>query len=301
MGLLRVEAEKLSNNQLEAGIIKEIYTKDDLFSILPFKKISGKAYVYNREATISEGTFIDPVTDAVVEEGSTFTEVVAKLRVLAGDVDVDEFLKETMADTNDQKAIQIAQKARGLARKFRRTMATGDATGNAKEFDGLVNIVSAGQTIEAGVNGGALTLSMLDELLDAIPEGADALVMRSGTARALRALLRASGGLEPAHVMMAEFGRPMLSHNGIPVIINDFLAGDETYGTGTALASVYALRANEVDGLHGIYGGNTAGIVIKDIGTLETKDAERTRLKWYCGMALKSTKSLARIEGITNS
>ena len=301
MGLLKVEAEKLSNNQLLAGIIKEIYDKDDLFSVLPFKAINGKAYVYNRENTITEGAFIDPVSDAVPEGGADFTEVVAKLRVLIGDVDVDEFLNATMSDTNDQKSIQIAQRAKGLGKKFRRTLAIGNATLNAKEFDGVEQLAVADQTILAGANGASVTLSMLDELIDAIADGADAIMMRSGTARAVRALLRASGGLEPAHVMMENFGRPMLTHNGVPIIVNDFLANNETKGSGTNLASIYAMRLNEVDGLHGIYSGATAGVTIKELGSLETKDAERTRLKWYCGLALKSTNSLARIEGVTNS
>lgn len=300
MALLRAEAEKLSNNQLVAGVIEEIIDKEDLFAVMPFTGIQGKAYVYDREKTISEGEFLDPVNDTVPEGAATFEEVVAKLRVLAGDVDVDKFLDTTMSDTNNQKAIQIAMKAKGLARKFRRTLAIGDSAVNAKEFDGVAKLVAADQVIEAGTNGNALSLSMLDELLDAVPNGADVIMMRSGTIRAYRALLRATGGIEPSMIMMENFGRPMLTHNGVPIIVNDFLPGTETQGTATETASIYAARLNEVDGLHGIYGGNTAGIVVEDIGTVQNKDATRTRLKWYCGTALKSTKSLARVKGVTN-
>lgn len=300
MALLRVEAEKLSNNQLVAGVIEEIIDKEDLFSILPFTGVQGKAYVYDREKTISEGAFLDPVTDTVPEGAATFEEVVAKLRVLAGDVDVDKFLDNTMSDTNSQKAIQIAMKAKGLARKFRRTLAIGDSAINAKEFEGVSKLTAADQMILAGTNGNALSMSMLDELLDAVPNGADIIMMRSGTIRAYRALLRATGGIEPSMIMLENFGRPMLTHNGVPIIVNDFMPGDEVQGTATATASIYAARLNEVDGLHGIYGGNSAGIVVEDIGTVQNKDASRTRLKWYCGTALKSTKSLARVKGVTN-
>ena len=58
--------------------------------------------------------------------------------------------------------------------------------------------------------------------------------------------------------------------------------------------------ANRLDGLHGLYGGDQAGIRIEDIGTVQNKDATRTRVKWYCGLALKSTKSVARLSGVTN-
>ncbi|EON6877081.1 major capsid protein, partial [Escherichia coli] len=115
MPLLRDEAEKLSNNELEQGVIETIIDRDDLFAVLPFMKINSKAYLYNREATLSEATFID-VNDTISEGAATFTEHVAKLRILAGDVDVDKFLATTMSDTNNQLAIQVRQKVKGLAR-----------------------------------------------------------------------------------------------------------------------------------------------------------------------------------------
>ena len=40
MPLLREEAEKLSNNELEQGVIETIIDRDDLFAILPFMKIN---------------------------------------------------------------------------------------------------------------------------------------------------------------------------------------------------------------------------------------------------------------------
>ncbi len=299
MPLLREEAEKLSNNTLEAGVIEEIIDRDDLFAVLPFMKVNSKAYLYNREKTLAGADFLDP-NEEIKESASTFQEVVAKLRILAGDVDIDKFLDTTMGDTNDQMAIQIAKKAKGVARQFHQTLATGDTTVNAKAFDGIAKLVTAEQTITAGENGGALTLALLDELCDLIPLGADVLVMRRGTIRSFRALLRATYGTDAVMQQLENFGRPMLTHNGLPIIMNEFLAADEVQGTATKTCSVYAVRLNEADGLHGIYGGESAGIVVENIGTVQNKDATRIRLKWYVGLALKSTRSLARLKGVTN-
>lgn len=299
MPLLKAEAEKLSNNQLVSGVIDEIIQRDDMFSVLPFMGVNGKAYVYNRENTLGGADFLDP-NDPINESAATFTEVVAKLRILAGDVDIDKFLQATMGDSNDQMAVQIAKKAKAVARKFHQTLAQGDSGVDAKSFDGLPKLVTGGQTVSAGANGGALTLSMLDELCDAVPNGADVLVMRRGTIRAFRGLLRATYGTDAVMQQLENFGRPMLTHNGIPVIMNEFLAGDEDQGSATDTTSVYALRLNELDGLHGIYGGDNAGIVVENIGTVQNKDATRIRLKWYAGLALKSTRSIARLKGVTN-
>jgi hypothetical protein len=71
--------------------------------------------------------------------------------------------------------------------------------------------------------------------------------------------------------------------------------------SGAVCSSIYALRLNEADGFHGLYGGDAAGLRIEDVGTVQNKDATRTRLKWYCGAALKSTRSLARLKGINAS
>lgn len=309
MPLLRTESEKLSNNQLIAGVIDEIIDRDDLFSILPFAQVNGKAYVYNRENTLGGANWLDP-NDTVQESAATFSEVVATLKILAGDVDIDKFLQATQSDTNNQMAIQIAKKAKAVAREFHKVLAQGNSTTNAKTFDGLSVLadqaqaaaatVGGQQVISAGTNGNALTLTMLDELCDAVPNGADVIVMRRGAIRAYRALLRATYGTDAVMQQLENFGRPMLTHNGIPIIMNEFLAAGETMGSNANTTSVYALRMNELDGLHGLYGGQNAGIVVENIGTVQNKDATRIRLKWYCGLALKSTRSIAALRGVTN-
>lgn len=299
MPLLATEAAKLSQEQLERGVIEEIIDRDHLFALFPFMKVDGKAYMYNRENALSEGAFIDP-NETITEGAATFTTVTEYLRILAGDVDVDKFLIATQSDTNSQLAMQIAAKAKGLGRKFRRTLAIGDNGSNAKEFDGIVNLVPAGQTLAAGTNGAAVTASMLDELKDVVLNGADVLMMRSGTWRAIRALLRAYGGNDATTIMLENFGHPIPAYDGTPVIINDFLPGDEVQGTETASCSIYALRLNEYDGFHGLYGGDTSGIVVENIGTVQNKDAVRWRVKWYCGTALKATHAVARLKGVTN-
>lgn len=300
MPLLRTEAEKLSNNVLEQGVIEEIIDNDAMFALLPFKRIVGKAYVYNREKTLSEADFLDPY-DTVNEGAADFDEVVSKLRILIGDVDIDNFLDETMSDTNDQTAIQLAAKAKGVGRKFRRALATGDSSVDTKSFDGISVLCDAGQVLAADGDGEALTFERLDTLLRMVPLGADALIMRGGTSDSILAMLRNLGGTTPDHITLPGHTNLRVPvYRGVPIIINDFLAGNETHGASSKTCSIYAARFNEADGMHGIFGGPAAGVRVQAIGTVQNKDVERYRLKWYCGTALKSTKSLARLSGITN-
>lgn len=328
MALLLAEAQKLSNNKLLSGIIEEILDLEELFAIFPFTQVNNKAYVYNREdvtsfgdvgtnATTIEGDFYDvssAASNSTIREASPrFVQVVSTLKILAGDVDIDKFEQTVMTDTNDIRAVQIALRAKGLARTFRKMLALGDSTVSPLQFDGLksysANTISgvaanANQTLfanNAAANGGALRLQDLDALIDLIPNGPDVFIMRPGTMRAYRQLLRTTGtGTNAAELMISNFGRPMLTHNGIPIIKNEFLPGNEARGTSTNTASVYAVRLNELDGFHGLFGGPNAGIQVENVGTVQNKDAERIRLKWYVGSALKSTKSLARLAGVTD-
>lgn len=327
MPLLRTVAGTLTNNDLVAGVIEEIIDRDQLFAQLPFTRVDGKAYVYNREADTSwdhanvdtldnsiEPAFTD-VGTAIAESAAKFTEITTNLRTLIGDVDVDKFLQATHSNTNDQRAIQIAQKAKAIARKFRRTLIQGNNGVNGLEFSGLAALSTdayarASQTFASQAtpnsSGATLTFDMLDRLLDLLPNGADALIMRPSVLRAYRQLVRAAYGTTPESIMLENFGMAVPAHNGVPILVNEFLPFTETHSatapaaTGGVLTSVFAARFNEVDGLHGLYGGDNAGIVIEDLGTVQNKDATRTRLKWYCGLALKSSRSLARLTGVSN-
>lgn len=300
MALLAAEAAKLSLEQLERGVIEEIIKKDELFALLPFMNINGKSYVYNRENTVAGGAFLATNTD-VPESASTFSQVTSTLSILAGDVDIDKFLISTMGDHNDQVAIQLAQKAKGLGMQFKTAMVAGDTGVDANSFNGIGKLVDAGQVLVADANGAPLTLSMLDALKDQVIQGPDAFIMRRGTFRAYKALLRAAGGTRPDMIQLENFtGTLTPCHDGIPILVSDYIPSGVAQGTSANTTSIYAARFNEVDGLHGIVGGGQAGFQVEAIGTVQNRDAFRYRLKWYTSLVLKSTLSLASLAGVTN-
>lgn len=295
MPLLTVEAQKLSENDLVRGIIEEFIDSDNLYSLLNFTRTEGKAYVYNREKTLAGGDWLDP-SDVVKESASTSEEITTKLRILIGDVDVDKFLDGTMSDAQSQKAIQIASKVKGMARQFKDALVNGDTVN--KQFDGIRKLLPGAQTVTTSAGGDALTFTMLDELLDACEMGADAILMRKGTYRAYKALLRAMGGSTPEYVTLPS-GITMPAHDGVPIVINDKIGIEQKSTNDTA--HIYAVNFDEAQGLHGLFGGQgAAGFVVEDIGTVQNKDSTRTRVKMYCGLALKSTKAVAAIEGVRN-
>lgn len=299
MALLREDAERLSNNKLISGVIEEIIVRDAIYAFLPWVGTNNKAYVYNREDTLPTINFYNP-NEAIGEGTGTTETVTVLLKIMAHNVDVDKFLSGTMNDTNNQVAIQLQFAAKAVDMKFRDVMINGDSQANPKLFDGMKKLVTAEQTIYAGTNGGSLTFDALDELIHMVPNRPDALLMNFATYRALRALMRDLSSVQPDMIKVKDFDRALPSYDGIPIMLSDYILSDETRGTNTKTTSVYAVRMNTVDGLHGIYGDPTAGVVVENIGTREAYDANRWRLKWYVSMALKSTKSIARLAGIAN-
>jgi hypothetical protein len=300
MPLLRADAERLSNNQLVSGVIEEIIKRDAIYALLPFVGTNHKAYVYNREGTLPTISFYDP-NEAIGEGAPTNTQVTVTLKILAHNVDIDKFLAGTMNDTNNQIAEALAGAAKAVDMQFRDTLVNGSVAGNAKSFDGLKVLTVAGQTIATGANGGALTFDKLDELIHLVPHRPDALIMRYGTYRALKALMRTAGGMMPEQLKIRDFDGLVPAYDGIPIILTEYLPSDEVKGSsGAVCTSIYAVRFNTTDGVHGIYGDPTAGVVVENLGTRESYDAWRYRLKWYVSLALKSTKSIARLEGVTN-
>ena len=294
MALTQNEAAKLSNDLLLRGVIETVSKESTVLRYLPFLQVVGNSIAYNRENDMPAAAFYQP-GDTWVEATPTFSRHTAKLTILGGDADVDNFLQNTYADANDIEAEVIANRAKSVAHGFSDSFFNGDATVNPKSFDGLHKLTSGGQTITAGSNGGALTLAKLDELVDMVKPGKpDLLFMSKRTRRKLKDLRRSSGSVVETGVN--QFGQQVDFYDGIPLVVDDFIKDDRTLGTGTNLSTIYAVRIGQSTGVMGLEHG---GISIERVGELETKDATRTRIKWYCGLALFSSLGAAKLEGIS--
>lgn len=170
----------------------------------------------------------------------------------------------------------------------------GNESTNAKSFDGIERLTAAGQAGSMGTNGATLSLDKLDELIDRVRGGKpDMLLMSRRTRRTLNVLARSSGTfLEAAR---DEFGGMLQFYDGIPIGINDYIGDAKTVGTSNDCSTVYAMQFGE-GGLSGLTA--PGGLTVERVGSLETKDASRIRVKWYAGLALFNTLKLAKLSGV---
>ncbi len=83
----------------------------------------------------------------------------------------------------------IASRAKAVAHLFSDSFFNGDATANPKAFDGITKAIPAAQTVAPGANGGALTLDLMDQMIDLVKPGRpDLLLMSKRTRRKLSSL-----------------------------------------------------------------------------------------------------------------
>lgn len=300
MALTLTEAAKLSEDVLLKGVIETVVKDSPVLQQLPFIDVIGNSLKYNQENALPTVDFY-AVGDTWNESTPTFTEKTASLTILGGDADVDSYLQQTRSNIQDIEAAVIELKAKALRHKFEETFIYGDGTSNT--FEGLRALIdctaASSQVVTMGTTGATLTLAKLDELIDAVKGGKpDLLLMSRRSRRKMAALMRALGSIE---VSQDAFGNFVQLYNGIPVRVSDWIldthtlsSGYETATTGGACSSIYALQFGE----GAVCGLQNKSIQAERIGELETKDATRTRLKWYVSLADFSAVKRAALIGV---
>lgn len=151
-----------------------------------------------------------------------------------------------------------------------------------------------GSHLGSGANGAALTLTSLDKLIDLVRGGKpDLLLMSRRSRRKIQNLARAAG----TNLLIGEgkLGEVVEYYNGIPVAISDWVKDNYTVGTSSDCSAIFAFQMGE-----GAVCGLTSPemIQVERLGSLETKDASRTRVKWYVSLASFSIVKCAMLTGV---
>ncbi len=293
MALTLAEAAKLSNDIALQGVIETIVLDSPILQALPFIEITGNGLTYNRENTNPAATFFN-VGDTWTEATPTFSQITATLSIVGGDADIDNFLLTTRSNLQDLQAAVVRLKAKAVQQKFEDTFVNGDTAVDAKSFDGIDKLTTGGQIATMGTNGATMSLAKLDEVIDLVKGGPPAmLLMSKRSRRTLNNLARTTGSF--LQTDRNEFGQMVQFYDGVPIGVSDYISDTKTVGTSTDCSTLYAMQMGE-----GALAGLSApgGLQVETIGSLETKDATRTRVKWYVSTALFNTIKVAKLVGV---
>lgn len=308
-----VEAAKLHENPLVQGVIESIVTVNPIYSVLPFDQILGNAINYNVEKALGGVDFVgvggiqsgestpDNTISSTAKTPATFTQKTSVIKPMIGDAYVDHFIQSSMTNPNDQKAVQVASKAKAIGREFQDVMVNGNSSTNPLAFDGLSLLVPASQTIATTGGGTTMSFEMLDELISMVKakDGqVDFFMMPDFLLRKYFSLLRGLGGASITETANLPDGRTVPAYRNVPIFRNDYIT------VAGSMASIYAGTFDDGSrkvGISGLTTTNNSGIFVSELGEAEDTNDTITRIRFYCGFAAFTELGVARAQYVKSS
>ncbi len=302
--LTLAEASKLIQNPLQKGVVSTFAMTSPVLERLPFMDVAGNAYSYNVESSLPSVAFRD-YNESYTESTGVVQKSTETLRIFGGTGKVDRALVKAQGKLNDLRAVQDTMRAKAIAALFTKNFFKGDNSSNSKAFDGLEARITGNQLLSAGTTAGgdALTLALLDELVDKVQGGPDVLFMNKFMRRKVNALMRAAG--QATEVVSDAFGRQINAYAGIPIGViendesgNEILDFDEdcsgdTSSTTAAGTSIYAVKFGVQEYVSGLQCG---GVDVIDEGLVGVHYT--TSIEWLASFAIFNGKSVARLYGL---
>jgi hypothetical protein len=197
-------------------------------------------------------------------------------------------------------------KVTSMRMTFEDQFINGDESANPRAFDGLKRRIVSGSS-QAISMGGALSLSALDELIDAVDAmgGQKVLIMNKKMRRRLNTASRATsiGGF--INYEQDTFGRRVTQYGDIPIIVTDVNAQNQTvqpFTEASSSTSIYCVAMGDLltTAIQGRCRGQF-GISVRAMGEVPDAPVDRTRIEWYCGMAIYNGRSASRLFGVTDA
>lgn len=303
MALLLEEANKLSQDQLRAGVIEVFVENSPILERIDFLNLTGNAYTYNMEGALP-GVAFRGVNESYTPSTGVINPQVESLKIAGGELDVDAHIIRTRG--TGVRSAHEALKIKALARSMNKAIFDGNSETDPREFDGLNRRLTGSQKILAGAGGAALTQDMLDGLLASVP-GSNAIYVGEGGQQLLTKLLRGDSQISTG---VDAFGRQVTTYAGIPILNvgkdsanAEILGFDEDPGDATSdTTSIYAVRMGSADAEQDFFGlQNSGGMLVKDLGEMESKPALRTRVEWDISMVLAAPDCAGRLYGVLNA
>lgn len=291
-----------TRDELIAGVAEEIITTNPMFLVTPWNSYAGSGITVNAELTLGDADFYGMGDTITSKAPSAVQPILFRSTKVIGDAEIDKLQQaESGSDINDVIQMEVSSKSKSVGRKIQEGMALG--TGTAPQFNSLHSMIDSGQY----VTGGATDIfDFLDALMQKVlsKDGqVDWIQMSGRDALKVRTAYRALGGVPMIEVKSGDRTIKVLEFNGTPIFTNNWLSTTETAGgaalTGGTLSSIYAGNFDDGTNKVGVAlvhpQATPAGIIIENVGDMETKDETIYRVKAYTNFASFNKVGVARL------
>lgn len=315
MAITLAESAKLATTDLQRGVIETFVLESTVLDRIPLLDIAGNAYAYNEEATLP-GVEFRAVNGTYSESTGTVNQRSEILYILGGEADVDTFVQQTRGKLNDQRAVQTDMKVKALAYKYQDQFINGDSAVDVNSFDGLKKRLVGNQVISAGTNGipvlGTTDVERnafwdkMDEAMASVVGRVDAIYAN----KQVLAKMRSNARRLLAYDQTTDaFGKTIQTYNGIPLLdigtkpdgTTPIIPQTETQGSSNVASSIYFVHFGQGEADRGVTGLTNGGVMVEDLGKLQSRPAWRTRIEFFCGLAVFGGRAAARLTGVLAS
>ena len=298
-------SKQYSADVVRSAVIEMFAGSTPLMGALRWENIPGGSYHYNQEGVLP-GVAFRGINEGYTEGVGVLNPQTEVLRILGGDLDFDKALLKMhgAAARADHERMKI--KAMGLY--MTKKLIKGDSVSDPKEFDGLQNRITGAQLIYAGASNGGdpLSLTKVDELIDAVDDGDKVLLMSKAMRRRFSAASRSTSVGGYITYSQDQFGRKVTRYNDLPILEVDYddvgariLAFDELASTGATATATSIYCVNLSPGyVMGLQNGDPE---VADLGEIDAKPVLRTRMEWLAGFATLHGRGAARLGGISDA
>ena len=309
------EAVKYGDEQaLGTGLVQTIIQEGALIPRMNWKSFEGEALVSEREGNLPTVSFRN-VNEGYTADWASDTKDTWGVAILGGEVKVDKFLENVVANRTSLMKRQLMKKAKANSMRFDYEVLNGTGSVASKGFKGLKSLVTEGF---GQLNGSAVGAQLTLFGDDSLTESMDLFLNQGGPDemwinRSLRTFVThlahsAYSGFSLIDIGTDSFGRKVTSFNGVPMVILgkvmdssgnivDALPFTEDPGdAGNDTTSIWMVKHGE-DDFTGIAGrGGT--FQAQTWGELESGPYYQARFEWYPGIAVLSPYSVVRHQGI---
>lgn len=260
-----IDAGKLSD--MAAMFAQRFREQSDVLNMMGFSNAPTGNYSWTEELTLPTSEWVGiSGTDPDASKG-TFQPHITSTSMMRGSIIADNVI-ERRATAQGSTTGTIARQARGLAKAntylCELALFDGEPTTSAAQPQGLNSMLTLTSGADknlyyadnAGSAGASLTMDMLEDLVDAVRDGANALLMSQPMRREVKKLYRDQTQL--IYSDEAAFTNKVMLFEGIPILIigrgrarSEILGFDETVGSDADCGSIYAVKFDQ-DGFFGI-------------------------------------------------
>jgi len=242
----------LVQDEIDKAVAEVVDRENPLRQNLPRKAGSGSAYIVTQRTPGSTLALAVSDTDDLPAGDGTYSKVTFSYKTIGVQVKITRRARKVSSSVQDIAREELEAKLNEFRDQEEYYILRGNATSNAKEFDGLDQLIPLTQRVVATTTNGAFTLENVDEAMDLVKGQVNMIICSRTVRRKFKGLLQSFQRF--VDVREVDGGFRLMAYNEAPVYVSTQISDTMTFGadksvsayTGGSESAMYFLNTNDV-------------------------------------------------------